>query len=139
MFLHINPNNGLAIYDQIVRQIKFSVASESLKPGDLIPSVRELAKDLAVNPNTVSRAYRELQADQVLVTIRGTGLQVTQDAPESCLKARSKLLGTRIQSVLQEASQSGLSRKEIEKIINLELDRIESKKPNNTSTETEEA
>ncbi len=139
MFLHINPNNGLAIYDQIVRQIKFSVASEGLYPGDLIPSVRELAKELAVNPNTVSRAYRELQADQVLITIRGTGLQVTQNAPETCKKDRTRLLSNRIQSVLQEASQSGLTRQEIDQIIKKELDRLDKKKSKNSSTESKES
>ena len=138
MFLHINPNNGLAIYDQIVRQIKFSIASESLLPGDLIPSVRELAKDLAVNPNTVSRAYRELQTDDVLVTIRGTGLQVTQKAPTLCRKERTSLLTSRIRSVLQEAFQSGLSRQEIQNILDSELSSLDKKKPNN-SQQAEEA
>ena len=59
MFFHIDPSNGLAIYSQIVRQIKFAVAGEALRPGEMVPSVRELARELAVNPNTVSRAYRD--------------------------------------------------------------------------------
>ena len=58
MIISIDATNGLAIYDQIVRQIKFAIASEVLLPGELIPSVREMAKQTAVNPNTVSRAYR---------------------------------------------------------------------------------
>ena len=60
MFLHIEPTNGLAIYDQIVRQIKFAVAGGGLPPGEMAPSVRELARELAVNPNTVARAYNQL-------------------------------------------------------------------------------
>ena len=65
MFVHIDPSDGLAIYDQIVRQIKFAVAAGALATGELAPSVRELARDLAVNPNTVARAYQQLQADRV--------------------------------------------------------------------------
>ncbi len=54
MFLNINPSNGIAIYDQVVRQVKFAVAQGAVKPGNLVPSVREMARELAINPNTVS-------------------------------------------------------------------------------------
>ena len=53
MFLHVDPDSGLAIYDQIVRQIKFAVATGALPAGEMAPSVRELARELAVNLNTV--------------------------------------------------------------------------------------
>ena len=66
MFFQIDFGNGLAIYDQVVRQVKFAVAGEVLKEGELVPSVRELARELTINPNTVSRAYRQLQDDGVL-------------------------------------------------------------------------
>ena len=92
MFVHVDPSNGIAIYDQIVRQVKFAVASEALKPGNLVPSVRELARDLTVNPNTVARAYRELQVDNVLQPLRGTGLEVTAAAPKHCRDDRISLL-----------------------------------------------
>ena len=65
MLYHIDPSNGLAIYEQIARQVKFAVAQGALRTGDLVPSVRELAQTLAVNPNTVARAYRDLQSDGV--------------------------------------------------------------------------
>ena len=80
MFLAIDPQNGVAIYEQIVRQVNFAVAAEVLVAGDLVPSVRELARQLAVNPNTVARAYRQLQSDGVLETVRGTGLAVSAGA-----------------------------------------------------------
>ena len=85
MFLAIDPQNGVAIYEQIVRQVNFAVAGEALEAGDLVPSVRELARQLAVNPNTVARAYRQLQADGVLETVRGTGLAVSAGAAKRCL------------------------------------------------------
>ena len=78
MFLHIQPSDTLAIYDQVVRQVKFAVASGAVRAGEFVPSVRELAKDLAINPNTVSRAYRQLQDDGVLETIRGNGAGSSQ-------------------------------------------------------------
>ena len=80
MFFQIDFGNGLAIYDQVVRQIKFAVAGEVLKEGELVPSVRELARELTINPNTVARAYRQLQDDGVLTSVRGTGLAVAAGA-----------------------------------------------------------
>jgi len=84
MFFQIDPSNGLAIYDQVVRQIKFAIAGGALKAGELIPSVRELARELAINPNTVARAYRCLQDEGVLEPVRGQGLAVTAGACERC-------------------------------------------------------
>ena len=83
MFIHIDPAGGLAVYDQIVRQVKFAVADGAVASGELVASVRELARELAINPNTVARAYRQLQDDGVLEPVRGRGLAVTSDAPQS--------------------------------------------------------
>jgi GntR family transcriptional regulator len=69
MFFEINPTNGVAIFEQIARQVKYAVANGALRVGELVPSVRELATKLAVNPNTVARAYRDLQADGFLVQV----------------------------------------------------------------------
>ena len=66
MFFQIDFGDTLPIYDQVVRQIKFAVAGGVLKEGELVPSVRELARELTINPNTVARAYRRLQDDGVL-------------------------------------------------------------------------
>ena len=80
MFLHIQPSDSLAIYDQVVRQVKFAVASGAIRPGEFVLSVRELARDLAINPNTVARAYRQLQDEGILETVRGTGLAIAKRA-----------------------------------------------------------
>ena len=100
MFLHVDPSNGLAIYDQVVRQVKFAIAQGALKPGNLIPSVRELARDLAINPNTVARAYQQLQTDGVLESVRGTGLEITSSAPTHCRAERWKLIQARLRLAL---------------------------------------
>ena len=128
MFVHVDPSNGIAIYDQIVRQVKFAVASEALKPGNLVPSVREMARDLTVNPNTVARAYRELQVDNVLQPLRGTGLEVTSAAYKKCRDDRAALIRNRLRSWLEEARQSGLSADEVRALADAELARLESKK-----------
>ncbi len=112
MFFRIDPGNGVAIYDQIGRQVLYAVAKEALRPGDLVPSVRELAVTLAVNPNTVAKAYRDLQNDGVLESLRGEGLRVTRQAGERCRKARRKLLEERMMTVVVEAQQGGLTEPE---------------------------
>lgn len=117
MLLHIDPSNGLPIYDQISRQVKFAVAHGVLRAGELVPSVRELAQQVAVNPNTVARAYRDLQADGVLETLRGEGLRVTQEALKTCQHDRQSLLKTRLRSVITECRQSGLNIVEIRTLI----------------------
>lgn len=125
MFLTIDPNNGVAIYEQIVRQVKFAVASEAVRPADLVPSVRELARQLAINPNTVARAYRELQSDGVLQSLRGTGLAVTTAAPKRCREDRRRLVRERLRQVLVEAKQSQLSADELRAMVEEELKRLE--------------
>ena len=80
MFFAISAHNGVPIYEQIMRQVKFAVAAGLLGPGELVPSVRELARELVINPNTVARAYRELQAEGVLEAVRGTGLEIAAGA-----------------------------------------------------------
>ncbi|HZZ27589.1 MAG TPA: GntR family transcriptional regulator [Pirellulales bacterium] len=121
MFFHIDPHNGLAIYDQIVRQLKFAVASGGLKSGELVPSVRELARELAINPNTIARAYRQLQDDDVLQSVRGTGLEVATGAGERCRSERLKLIRTRLKQVFAEAKQSKLNPKELRELVEKEL------------------
>ena len=121
MFFYIDPRNGIAIYDQIARQVIFAVASGALQPRDRVPSVRELSRSLAVNPNTVSRAYRELQFSQILETVRGTGLEITAGAPETCRRERLKMIRERMHSVVEEAVRSGLAAKEIRGLLRTEL------------------
>jgi len=120
VFLQIDAHNGLAVYDQIVRQVKFAVADGAIAAGELVPSVRELARELAINPNTVARAYRQLQDDGVLQAIRGTGLAVAAAARRPCQAERVKLIRARLRMVLEEAARSGLESQEIEQIVRVE-------------------
>jgi GntR family transcriptional regulator len=121
MFLHVDVRNGLAVYDQIVRQVKFAVADGALRSGDMVPSVRELARELAINPNTVARAYRQLQDDGVLEAVRGTGLSIAAAARRQCQAERTKLIRVRLRLVLEEALHSGLDTDDIEGLMKEEL------------------
>jgi GntR family transcriptional regulator len=128
MFLHVDPANGLAIYEQIVRGVKFAVADGALAAGELAPSVREMARDLALNPNTVARAYQQLQTDQVLENVRGRGLAVARGAAERCRKERVLLIERRIAQVLSEAYQSGISAQQLRELIDRALAALPRKK-----------
>jgi GntR family transcriptional regulator len=121
MFFRIDPSGELPIYEQIVRQVKFAVATGGLVPGQLVPSVRELAKQAAINPNTAIRAYRILQDEDVLCRLRGTGLAVTQNAPRACRDQRTEMIRLRLAQVLDEAFQSGLNPDSFLELVRREL------------------
>ncbi|QDU40642.1 HTH-type transcriptional repressor YtrA [Maioricimonas rarisocia] len=133
MLFHVDTDNGIPIYEQIARQVKYAVANSALQIGEHVPSVREMATRLAVNPNTVARAYRELQAEGVLVPIRGTGLAVTPEAPKICRDDRLELIRQRLRSVLGEARRSELADDEIRQLFETELSSL-SAAPATTST-----
>lgn len=118
MFFNINPSNGVPVYEQIARQIIFAIASGGIDSGDMVPSVRNLSRELTVNPNTVSRAYRQLQETSVLETVRGEGLIVTRNAVQKCQTTRQRLMADRISSAIEEARQSQLTESEIKALVN---------------------
>jgi GntR family transcriptional regulator len=126
MFLQIDPHNGLAIYDQIVRQVKFAVAGGVLRSGEMVPSVRELGRELAITPDTIARACRQLQDDGGLEPVRGTGLAVSAGAGERCRGERLKLIRSRIRQVLTEAKQSRLDFDGLRALVEKELAALES-------------
>jgi len=124
MICHIDAGNGIPIYEQIERQVKFAVANGSLLVGERVPSVRELATTTAVNVNTVARAYRDLQDHGVLNSIRGTGLVVAQDAPDICRQDRLGMIRERLSSVLQEALHNQISVDEIRTLVDDEWNQL---------------
>ncbi len=125
MHWHIEPSNGLAIYDQIVRQIKFAIAGGTIREGELAPGVRELARELTINPNTVARAYQQLQFEEILETARGTGMVVKKAATARCRKERRELIQERLNSALLEARKSGIATSELRTLLDKELKRLE--------------
>jgi GntR family transcriptional regulator len=129
MICQIDTNNGIPIYEQISRQVKFAIANGSLLVGEHVPSVREMATSAAVNVNTVARAYRDLQAQGVLVSIRGTGLAVASDAPEKCRRERLEMIRERLRYIMREAIQNGVTLEEIHALVRSEWDSLKEEPP----------
>lgn len=88
----IHPSSGVPIYRQLMDQLRALIASGRLKPGDLVPSVRQLGDALSVNMMTVSKAYAKLEADGVLERDRGVGMRVKAAAIDSSIEDRQREL-----------------------------------------------
>ncbi len=108
MQIHISPHDGVPIYRQIVNQVKYLVASERLGPGDEMPPIRRLAEDLLINPNTVARAYRDLEAAGVLVSRTGSGTRVSNQGSPLSRAEKMRILGERAVGLIAEAKQLGV-------------------------------
>ena len=117
MWFHVDVRSGVPIYMQILNQVKRATASGLLKPGDQMPSVRELALELTVNPNTVAKAYQELERDGVIKTVRGIGTFVAEKEVKIVYEERVKVLLTAIDKVLIEAHHLGFSEDEVRQFI----------------------
>jgi len=113
----INPNSGVPIYRQIVDQVLALTASGTLRPGDLLPSVRQVARDAAVNPMTVSKAYSKLEAEGIVRRVRGQGMEVLPPSQNGSLDDRKQQFRTTIEPALHRARQLGLTRAEISEVI----------------------
>jgi GntR family transcriptional regulator len=124
MWFDIDPTSTKnPIFKQIVSQVIFNIASGGLAVGDLIPSVRKLAEELRVHPNTVAKAFQELERLGVVTAQRGRGMEVTPDAPKICHNKRRERVGKRMREVLREAVSSGLSAEEIRRLVEDEINR----------------
>jgi GntR family transcriptional regulator len=123
--LHISTSDGVPIYLQIVNQVKYLVSSGRLLPGEELPPIRALAEQLLINPNTVARAYRELEFARI-VTKRGTtGTFVSGAGSPLARRERLRILGQRVDGVLAEAQQMGV---DIDDLIDLLRQRAEGMK-----------
>ena len=120
MFIEIDASLSQPLFEQIAMQMKFAIAAGTVRVNEMIPSVRDLARQLAVNPNTIVRAYRLLQEEAILVPRRGVGLVVAEDSQIECQRQRKEFFKHRFDSFLEEAARSGLSGGEIEEIIQMQ-------------------
>jgi len=113
MDIKINTESGVPIYLQIMRQIKLLVVSGSMKPGDQLPSVRELSMKLRINPNTVARIYRELQHEKIIESKRGEGNYISENVLEPLSKEKHKIISESLNAFLGQARSFGYTDKEI--------------------------
>lgn len=114
---HIQAQDGVPIYLQVMQQIKYLVASGRLEPGEELPSIRALAEQLLVNPNTIARAYRELEVAGVVEKRRTAGTYVAETGSPLARKERLKLLKERVDQLLVEAFQMGFELDEVLKLV----------------------
>ena len=105
MQIHISPNDGVPIYLQIVNQVKYLVAAGRLAPGEELPPIRVLAERLLVNPNTVARAYRELEQEGVVEKRRTAGTYVSDRASPLRRNQRLRILAERLDALLAELAE----------------------------------
>jgi GntR family transcriptional regulator len=122
MFIEIDPACSQAIYEQVVQQVKFAIAAGAVQSDELIPSVRELSRELTINPNTVVRAYRSLQDEGIVYSRRGMGLAVADNAKERCQIERKTIFENRFRQLFGEAVRSRLEPVEIREIVGRLLD-----------------
>jgi len=117
VFIQIDASQPQPLFEQVVMQMKFAIAAGTVRVNEMIPSVRDLARQLAVNPNTIVRAYRLLQEEEILVPRRGVGLVVAEHSQAECQRQRKAFFQHRFDSFLKEAAGSGLSVEELSEII----------------------
>ena len=109
----LDPHSGVPVYRQIIDQVLGGIAAGKLRAGDQLPTVRQLAVDLAINPNTVVRAYRELEIREVLATQQGTGTFVTDKKPPVDELERRRRIGQLCGELLSRAGAEGIELREI--------------------------
>ena len=126
MQLRISTSDPVPIYQQIVSQVKYLVASGRLAPDEELPPIRTLAEQLVVNPNTVARAYRELEQAGIVVKKRTTGTYVSGAASPLARRQRLKIVAERVDALLAEARQLNI---DTETLIDLIHERDEAMQP----------
>jgi GntR family transcriptional regulator len=124
MLFSLDNSSNVPIYEQVVAQVTFGVAAGDLEPGALIPSVRDLAQRLLVHPNTVARAFQDLERLGVVTARRGRGMEVTHEAPALCRVRRQEIIRGRIREALREAASSALPPEEVRQLVEEELTRV---------------
>ena len=121
MFERIDPRSPVPLYAQIAARLRVAIAADELKPGDALPSVRQLASQLRINPATVVQAYRELEGEGLVATRQGAGtfvLDVPRERLDKDLVAEARRL---VRDLLADASRLGISAAEIRDAVDHEL------------------
>lgn len=118
----IDLDSPIAVYVQIENLVQFAMASGKLAPGDTLPSVRDMSGMLEINPNTVTKAYRDLELMGLVHTRRGVGVTVSEEAPGLCTKRVHKMVKAHLRDAVAECIASGISAADIRKDVKAALD-----------------
>ncbi len=117
MLASINIDSSVPVYEQIENHVQFAIASGDLKAADQLPSVKELALRLSINPNTVAKAYRDLEVMGLIYTRRGMGCFVNKGVEGQCRDTCRTRIATRLHEVVQEARAAGVGRKDFNDVV----------------------
>ncbi len=124
LHFQIDPHSGIPVYRQLMDQIKYYAASGALQPGNQLPSIRELAKALSVNPTTIVKAYSELEHEGVIVSKHGKGMFVTGQANDMTDTAIHDVLHRLARQLAVEAAQMGATREQVKTIVEEEINQV---------------
>ena len=117
MLIKIDFQSDEALYIQLRNQIILGIATSTLHEGDVLPSVRQLSVELGVNPNTVQKAYREMEQEGLIVSIPGRGSFVTSDVSRMQERQRAAEL-SRLEKALRQCHEIGISRTAVQALVN---------------------
>lgn len=123
MELRINFSSGVPIYLQLMEQIKHAVETGVLREGEQLPAIRKIAEDLAMNPNTAARAYRELEREGVIEVRHGSGAYVAERKTSSAKAGALRKAGEVLRPAIEKAFALGLAEPELRRVIEDELAR----------------
>jgi len=121
MLFHSNPSLGVPIYLQLMEQVKHAVETGALRPGDQLPGIRPLAEELVINPNTVAKAYRELEHEGIVELRHGAGAFIAGAARDKKLTDKVRAGQGVIASAVDKLRRAGLSEDEIRRLVEAEL------------------
>ncbi|MDB5387550.1 MAG: ytrA 1 [Planctomycetaceae bacterium] len=117
----VQPSSGVPIYRQVMDQVRALVAGEKLKPGDVLPSIRQVAAALEVNMMTISKAYARLEADGVLEHVRGSGMRVAEQSGQRTIAQRQQELLPLAEALVKRGLQCNLTDEQILAVVNAAL------------------
>ena len=121
ILLKPNPSSGVPIYLQLMEQVKHAIETGALKPGEQLPSIRPLAEELVVNPNTVAKAYRELEHEGVIELRQGAGAFVSGQAPTKKDADRLRAAQAAVAGAIEKLRARGVTDEEIRRLVEAEL------------------
>jgi len=124
MLLRTNPSSGVPIYLQLMEQVKHAIETGALRPGDQLPGIRPLAEELVINPNTVAKAYRELEHEGVIELRHGAGAFVAGNAQAKKVTDKFRAGQTIVAAAVERLRARGVTAEEIRRLFEAELARL---------------
>jgi GntR family transcriptional regulator len=131
-----NPASGVPIYHQLMDQIKHAITTGAIGPGDQLPSIRKVAEDLVINPNTVVKAYRELEYEGVIEMRHGTGAFVRENGDLNRQTKRLHVAVPLVRTLIVKLREMGLSEEEIRRLFESEFHLKQAEEKNGTAART---